>query len=144
MKEKEEKDKTKNVKDKKQICTPMYMTPINTLPNAVFFSQPPMNKNCYNKFQGKKPKFFVERSGDWICNSCKNLNFAFRVECNRCKLPKPIAPEKKEKDTNEEKKNNFDANNRYKYYNKNKNKYKKNYQHYNDSKTNSNKIEDEK
>ena len=83
------------------------MAPINTMPNAVFFNQPPMNKNCYNKFQGKKAKFFVERSGDWICNSCKNLNFAFRIECNRCKLPKPIDPEKKEKENNVEKKKYF-------------------------------------
>ena len=120
----------------------MYMAPINTMPNAVFFNQPPMNKNCYNKFQGKKAKFFVERSGDWICNSCKNLNFAFRIECNRCKLPKPIDPEKKE--NNEEKKNNFDATNRCRYYNKNKNKFKKNYQYYNDAKTNNNKNEEEK
>ena len=91
------------------------MAPINTMPKAVFFNQPPMNKNCYNKFQGKKAKFFVERSGDWICNSCKNLNFAFRIECNRCR-----------------------------YYNKNKNKFKKNYQYYNDARTNNNKNGEEK
>ena len=31
---------------------------------------------------------FEERTGDWICKNCRNLNFSFRFECNRCKLPK--------------------------------------------------------
>ena len=35
----------------------------------------------------KKP--FDRRKGDWVCSECHNLNFAFRIECNRCKLPKP-------------------------------------------------------
>ncbi len=26
--------------------------------------------------------------GDWVCIKCKNLNFSFRVICNRCQLPK--------------------------------------------------------
>ena len=34
----------------------------------------------------KKP--YTERNGDWICLECKNLNFAFRDECNRCHTPK--------------------------------------------------------
>ncbi|MCQ2820960.1 MAG: zinc finger Ran-binding domain-containing protein [archaeon] len=29
-----------------------------------------------------------ERSGDWLCPKCENLNFAFRKYCNRCGLPK--------------------------------------------------------
>ena len=41
-----------------------------------------------NKLCKKNHKPFVEREGDWICNNCKNLNFAFRTECNRCKLKK--------------------------------------------------------
>jgi len=36
----------------------------------------------------KKNKPFTERKGDWICNNCKNLNFAFRLFCNRCHLDK--------------------------------------------------------
>lgn len=36
----------------------------------------------------KKKKTLVERKGDWSCVRCKNLNFAFRHECNRCKHPK--------------------------------------------------------
>ena len=30
----------------------------------------------------------TEREGDWNCLKCKNLNFAFRVKCNRCQISK--------------------------------------------------------
>lgn len=36
----------------------------------------------------KKKKPFSERVGDWVCIKCKNLNFSFRILCNRCQLPK--------------------------------------------------------
>jgi hypothetical protein len=36
----------------------------------------------------KKKRAFQERVGDWVCIKCKNLNFSFRVICNRCQLPK--------------------------------------------------------
>jgi hypothetical protein len=36
----------------------------------------------------KKKKPFIERVGDWVCIKCKNLNFSFRVVCNRCQLSK--------------------------------------------------------
>jgi hypothetical protein len=29
------------------------------------------------------------RQGDWQCRGCSNTNYAFRAECNKCKLPKP-------------------------------------------------------
>ena len=38
----------------------------------------------------KKKKPLVERKGDWQCPACHNLNFAFRISCNRCKLPKEM------------------------------------------------------
>ncbi len=31
-----------------------------------------------------------ERAGDWLCLSCRNINFAFRQQCNRCKLSKEL------------------------------------------------------
>ena len=43
------------------------------------------NKNCLNKNKNKKIK---EKKGDWFCQFCHNLNFAFRIICNRCKTPK--------------------------------------------------------
>ena len=45
-------------------------------------------KNFYGKYTKKKARPFTERAGDWICKNCKNLNFAFRNECNRCKMTK--------------------------------------------------------
>ena len=36
----------------------------------------------------KKGKTFIERNGDWVCGNCRNLNFAFRMLCNRCHLSK--------------------------------------------------------
>ena len=38
-------------------------------------------------FKTKKKKF-VERKGDWKCSKCKNINFAFREKCNKCKITK--------------------------------------------------------
>ena len=35
----------------------------------------------------KKP--FDKRKGDWFCPECNNLNFAIRIICNKCKIPKP-------------------------------------------------------
>ena len=40
-----------------------------------------------NNKNEKKP--FDKRKGDWLCPECLNLNFAFRIVCNRCQLPKP-------------------------------------------------------
>ncbi len=44
------------------------------------------NKN--GDFNKTKKKPFIEREGDWICFQCKNLNFSFRLTCNRCDLTK--------------------------------------------------------
>jgi hypothetical protein len=41
-----------------------------------------------NSSERKKKKPFSERVGDWVCIKCKNLNFSFRIICNRCQLPK--------------------------------------------------------
>ena len=102
---------------------------IPTIPGPFFFNQQnPNNKNFYNKFQTKKVKTFAERSGDWVCTSCKNLNFAFRIICNRCQKPKPNIDNK---DIKEKNKNQNE--NRMHYMNKNKYKYRKNnYQYCNE------------
>ena len=45
-------------------------------------------KSMPNNKNDKKP--FDKRKGDWLCPDCHNLNFAFRVICNRCQRPKPV------------------------------------------------------
>ena len=46
------------------------------------------NNNAYMSMEDKKKKPLIERKGDWLCSKCRNLNFAFRLICNRCQLPK--------------------------------------------------------
>ena len=36
----------------------------------------------------KTKKHFVIREGDWTCNKCFNLNFSFRIKCNKCGISK--------------------------------------------------------
>jgi len=50
-------------------------------------SHQPINEN-HGPAQNKKKRQFAERQGDWVCMKCKNLNFSFRVVCNRCQLPR--------------------------------------------------------
>jgi hypothetical protein len=51
------------------------------------------NKKISNKTLYKKTKYekkpFDKRKGDWFCPNCHNLNFAFRIVCNRCQINKP-------------------------------------------------------
>ena len=55
------------------------------------------NSGGKNKLNAKKNigsskiprKPLDKRKGDWNCPRCNNLNFAFRVLCNRCQFPKP-------------------------------------------------------
>jgi len=42
-------------------------------------------RNKYHKINDNKDK---NKNKDWICNICRNLNYSFRVFCNRCKMPK--------------------------------------------------------
>lgn len=95
-----------------------------------------------NKYQKKKQKPFIERSGDWICKKCKNLNFAFRQECNRCKLPKSEVTEeiKKIKEKNNSEDNDIEKAEKNKNnitlfsngkHNANRNRYKFNKNKYN-------------
>ena len=51
-------------------------------------------ENTHNEKKKKKKKEFVEREGDWPCYKCKNLNFAFRNKCNKCKMSKEESEQK--------------------------------------------------
>ena len=59
--------------------------------NQSLFSK--CDSNCHNnskkkKYNNKKNKLIKDRKRDWVCQMCLNLNYAFRIECNRCHLPK--------------------------------------------------------
>ena len=114
--------KTDNVEQTMMIGTP------------IFFSNIP--NYCFNKLYKRKPKPFTEREGDWICNNCKNLNFSFRVECNRCKLPKDAKTNNKNH-TNEHKDKGKDNSNDKE--NKKEQKPLRHHQRYHNHKKNHNK-----
>ena len=60
----------------------------NEEPNNISGNIHKLNKKNYVNAKNKK-KPFDRRKGDWYCPKCNNLNFAFRINCNRCKMPKP-------------------------------------------------------
>ena len=83
-----------------------------------------------NKFDGKKynliipiqtlkknqkmKKPFEIREGDWTCSDCSNLNFAFRVKCNRCGISKELSEQKRinnNNNNNEQEQGNIKDNN---------------------------------
>ena len=64
----------------------LFSNELNMSPNKYSHSHSPKPKKGEHEKKKKKP--FVEREGDWICFKCKNLNFAFRTNCNRCHLTK--------------------------------------------------------
>ena len=45
------------------------------------------NENDIDENANIKKKLVI-RPGDWICGYCHNLNFAFRIACNRCRMSK--------------------------------------------------------
>lgn len=72
----------------------------------------------------KKP--FEVREGDWTCSDCGNLNFSFRVKCNRCGIPKEISEEKKSKNNNSNEKKQGNTNAKDNNTNNNTNNYYQN------------------
>lgn len=41
-----------------------------------------------NEDKGIKMNLNLNYKGDWICSNCSNLNYAFRLTCNRCQVVK--------------------------------------------------------
>ena len=70
------------------------------IPKKYQFQQKKIGKNNKlknnNIAQGQKKtkKAIKERRGDWVCQVCSNVNFAFRNVCNRCKGRKEECLEK--------------------------------------------------
>ena len=53
--------------------------------NQILINQISQNiKKELKKSKNVKKKIDLIREGDWICNICNNLNFSFRLQCNRC------------------------------------------------------------
>ena len=46
------------------------------------------NNNINNNSNNNNKKNFQIREGDWNCFNCNNLNFSFRIKCNRCGMLK--------------------------------------------------------
>jgi hypothetical protein len=62
----------------------------------------------------KKP--FEIREGDWTCSNCNNLNFSFRIKCNRCELAKEQSEQNKTKENKEPKEQKHIQNKNKNYY----------------------------
>ena len=77
-------------------------TPATFMVATPFFINNINSKFYLNQFVKKTIKPFTEREGDWVCPECKNLNFAFRVSCNRCKYQKENSEKKVLEDQKEE------------------------------------------
>ena len=60
--------------------------------NNEFYQKMKNNKNnnkCTANGTSKKTPF-CQRPNDWLCGKCYNLNFGFRIYCNRCSAPKEV------------------------------------------------------
>ena len=62
--------------------TEIIHSPNNIQDNSIYKFTPTSKKQ-----EEKKP--FNKREGDWFCPQCHNLNFSFRIVCNRCQLAIP-------------------------------------------------------
>ena len=86
-----------------QIQTPLSLLKVNKFDyTKMKFNIPILNNmnnninlnNINNQNKEKPKKHFEIRAGDWTCYDCNNLNFAFRIKCNRCGLPKEVSLQK--------------------------------------------------
>jgi Zn-finger in Ran binding protein and others len=69
--------------------TPIKITPVSTAQPKIINGTSVTRDS--KKIEGilaevKRPD--VGRKGDWVCLGCKNLNFSFRQECNKCFIRK--------------------------------------------------------
>ena len=65
-------NKEENI-EKKKNSTPLTKNNVCFIPKTIVFNR-----------KYKEKKINERRKGDWDCSRCNNLNFAFRIICNRC------------------------------------------------------------
>ena len=61
----------------------------------------PINKSILSSEEGSKILYNLineNNKKEWNCSLCGNVNYSFRIICNRCQKPKDIAKEKKIED----------------------------------------------
>ena len=94
-------NKNENENFNNQIQTPLSLLKVNKFDyTKMKFNIPILNNmnnninNINNQNKEKPKKHFEIRAGDWTCYDCNNLNFAFRIKCNRCGLPKEVSLQK--------------------------------------------------
>jgi hypothetical protein len=58
----------------------------NITKNKIYNNKTTINNN--NNSNNNNKKNFQIREGDWNCFNCNNLNFSFRIKCNRCGMLK--------------------------------------------------------
>jgi hypothetical protein len=51
------------------------------------------NLNLYNNINNNY--YYRDQKKDWVCSFCNNLNFSFRMKCNRCKANKEESEKRK-------------------------------------------------
>ena len=74
-----------NIQQNQSNLNPIFFS-CNEEPNNIPMNNHPKPNNKKNR-KNKKP--FDIRKGDWKCPNCNNLNFSFRIICNRCQIKKP-------------------------------------------------------
>jgi len=87
-------EKIFNIRNNNQPINPPYINPPRSnefiYDTRNFRGHDYSNENSNSNFRKKTKykKHFKVRFGDWICPKCENLNFSFRIKCNRCGLSK--------------------------------------------------------
>ena len=73
-----------NINNNNELLFRDFNPPIIYNYNSNFHIDKSYKKNYYKK----RNKIIKDKKRDWVCQLCFNLNYAFRTECNRCKVPK--------------------------------------------------------
>ena len=71
------------------LSTPIKITPIATAqPKIINGTRVSRDSRRIEGILAEVKRPDAGRKGDWVCLGCKNLNFSFRQECNKCSIRK--------------------------------------------------------